>query len=286
MDLLDSKNINNRIKKRTVGVAIVVHLYLTLFTLGFWLIFLTVCGLVTSTLLRNDIDEAVSSANSFNNALPFKYFGQVFTHIQHIFHHPIKIEEDIFSTVETEIKSKTPITSLDPIVITDKNKDLLASEERTFLKGEGTSTIRGTTITLILSQSSFGAMRSFEWRVIVGGYVDNDAKFKLIAYSPFTLLFWIVPYLKRETNLLSRVRTIYSSAYNDIDISTQVRSISEAVFDAMVVALEKNGIDTSDLKAQKLQSMNINISGGKVNMGNIVQGAMNKIGAAVKGAKA
>ena len=45
-------------------------------------------------------------------------------------------------------------------------------------------------------------------------------------------------------------------------------------------------VDTSDLKAQKLQSMNINISGGKVNMGNVVQGAMNKIGAAVKGAKA
>ena len=82
------------------------------------------------------------------------------------------------------------------------------------------------------------------------------------------------------------MRTVYSSAYNDIDISTLVRSISETVFDAMVVALEKNGIDTSDLKAQKLQSMNINISGGKVNMGNVVQGAMNKISAAVKGAKA
>ena len=78
MDLLDSKNINNRIKKRTVAVAIVVHLYLTLFTLGFWLIFLTVCGLVTSTLLRNDIDEAVSSANSFNSSTcsnhSFKHF--------------------------------------------------------------------------------------------------------------------------------------------------------------------------------------------------------------------
>jgi hypothetical protein len=33
-----------------------------------------------------------------------------------------------------------------------------------------------------------------------------------------------------------------------------------------------------------MQSMNINISGGKVNMGNVVQGAMNKISGAVKGA--
>jgi hypothetical protein len=54
----------------------------------------------------------------------------------------------------------------------------------------------------------------------------------------------------------------------------------------MIAELEKNGIDTSDLKVQKMQTMNINISGGKVNMGNVVQGAMNKIGGAVKGAKA
>lgn len=286
MDLLDSHNVNNRVKKRTVATAVLVHLYLTVITLGFWLIPLSLFSLITAALLRNDIDEAISSANSFNKALPFKYFGQVTTHIQHIFHHPIKIEDDLFATVEAELKTKTPIAALEPIVITDKDKELRSFEERTFLKGEATSTQRGTTITLIVNQSSFGAMRSFEWRVIVGVYADNDAKFKLIAYSPFTLLFWIAPYLRHETNLLSRVRTVYSSAYNDIDISTLVRSISETVFDAMVVALEKNGIDTSDLKAQKLQSMNINISGGKVNMGNVVQGAMNKIGAAVKGAKA
>ena len=86
MDLLDSKNVNNRIKKRTVVTAVLVHLYLTIITLGFWLIPLTLFGISTSSLLRNDIDEAKSSANSFNKALPFKYFGQVFTHIQHIFH--------------------------------------------------------------------------------------------------------------------------------------------------------------------------------------------------------
>jgi hypothetical protein len=286
MDLLDSKNVNNRIKKRSIAIAVLVHLYLTLGTLGVWLIILTIFGLVTSTLLRNDIDEAVASAKNFNKTLPFKYFGQVYTHIQHVFHHPINIEEDVFATIEQELKTKTPINGLEPIAMTDSDKDLLAPEQRKFLKGEANPTQRGTTMTLILSQSSFGAVRSFDWRVVVGGYVDKNAKFNLIAYSPFTLLFWIIPYIKRETNLLNRVRTVYSSAYNDIDVSTQVRSISETVFDAMVLVLDKNGIDTSDLKAQKLQTMNINITGGKVNMGNVVQGAMNKISGAVKGAKA
>ena len=61
MDLLDSKNVNNRIKKRTVATAVLVHLYLTIVTLGFWLIPLTLFGIVTSSLWRNDIDEAKSS---------------------------------------------------------------------------------------------------------------------------------------------------------------------------------------------------------------------------------
>ena len=284
MDLLDSKNVTNRIRKRTVALAVFVHLYLTVFTLGIWLILLTVFGLITSTLLRNDIDEAKSSANSFNKTHPFKYFGEIFGHFQHIYHHPINIETEVIATVEEELKSKTPISGLEALAITDRDKDLDSSEGRNFLKGQSKSTLRGTTLTLILNQSSYGAIRSFEWRVMAGGYVDKNAKFKLIAYSPFTFFFWIVAYIKRESNLLNRVRTIYPSSYNDIDVSTQVRSINETVFDAMVVALEKNGIDTSDLKAQKMQSMNINISGGKVNMGNVVQGAMNKIGGAVKGA--
>ena len=125
MDLLDSHNVNNRVKKRTVATAVLVHLYLTVITLGFWLIPLSLFSLITAALLRNDIDEAISSANSFNKALPFKYFGQVTTHIQHIFHHPIKIEDDLFATVEAELKTKTPIAALEPIVITEDRKSVV-----------------------------------------------------------------------------------------------------------------------------------------------------------------
>ena len=71
-----------------------------------------------------------------------------------------------------------------------------------------------------------------------------------------------------------------------MDVATQVRCIHEVVFDAMITELDKNGIDTSELKVQKMQAMNINISGGKVKMGNVVQGAMNKIGGVAKGVKA
>jgi len=286
MDLMDSKNINNRIKKRSIAIAIIVHLYLAVFTFGISLILLLLIGFLTATLLEKDISEARSSANTFNKNFPFRYFGQVFGSFQHVFYNAYSIEKDVHAAIETELKAKTPVTSLDALSITDKDKDLTKSEQRSFIKGESSPTARGTAITLILNQSNFGSMRSIEWRVLAGGYVDKNAKFNLIAYSLFTIFLWIAPYIRRETDLLSRVRTIYPGSYNDMDVSTQVRCLHEAVFDAMIGELEKNGIDTSELKVQKMQTMNINISGGKVNMGNVVQGAMNKIGGAAKGAKA
>ena len=286
MDLMDSKNVNNRIKKRSIAIAVIAHLYLAVFTLGVSLVLLLIIGFITSTLLDKDINEAKSSANSFNKNFPFRYFGQVFGSFQHVFYNAFSIEKDIYAAIENELKAKTPITSLDAVAITDKDKDLNKSEQRSFIKGESSPTARGTAITLVLNQSNFGSMRSIEWRVLAGGYVDKNAKFNLIAYSLFTFFFWIAPYLRRETDLLSRVRTIYPGSYNDMDVSTQVRCLHEAVFDAMIAELEKNGIDTSELIVQKMQTMNINISGGKVNMGNVVQGAMNKIGGVAKGAKA
>ena len=286
MDLMDSKNVNNRIKKRSIVIAIIVHLYLGIFTFGVSLVLLLLVGFITSTLLEKDISEAESSVNTFNKNFPFRYFGHIFGSFQHVFFNAYSIEKDIYTAIETELKAKTPITSLDILSITDKDKDLNNSEQRSFVRGDSSPTARGTAITLILNQSSFGSMRSIEWRVLAGGFVDKNAKFNLIAYSLFTFLFWIASYIKRETDLLIRVRTIYPGSYNDMDVSTQVRCLHEAVFDAMIAELEKNGIDTSELKVQKMQTMNINISGGKVKMGNVVQGAMNKIGGAVKGAKA
>lgn len=85
-------------------------------------------------------------------------------------------------------------------------------------------------------------------------------------------------YLEPITELTDKTRDMHRALMS-------LREELEAVFDAMISELEKNDIDTSELKVQKMQTMNINISGGKVSMGNVVQGAMNKIGSAVKGAK-
>jgi hypothetical protein len=286
MDLINSKNITNRIKKSSISSAIVAHAILALMTLGLSILLLGITGVITSVLLKKNINDANLREKTFKKNSPFSYLGCDFGSFQHVFHHAYSIEKDIYSAIEEELKAKTPIKAVKALSIIDTDPALKNCEQRSFMRAESEPTSRGTAITLILNQSNFGSMRSIRWQVLAGGYVDKNSKFNLIAFSPFTILFWILPYLRGEQNLLNRVRTIYSGAYNDIDVGVQVRCLHEVVFDAMIAELEKNGINTSDIKQQKIQMMNINISGGKVNMGNLVQGSSNKIGRASKRVKA
>jgi hypothetical protein len=277
MDLLNSGKVKNSIKIRSVIIAFIVHAFFTVLTLGISLILLLIIGLITNSFVKSELAEASSSSNKFKKNFPFRYFGQVFGGFQHVFSHSEIIEKNLYAAIESELRDKTPINSLETITITDIDNDLSETEDRAFIRSSSTVTTRGTAITLVFNQTNFGKMQSIEWRVLGGGFIDRDKKFNLVAYSVFTFLFWIVPYVKREHDLLARIRTIYPGSYNDIDVVTQIRCLHDAVFNAMINELEKNDIDTSELKAQKMQVMNISISGGKVNMGNVVQGAMNKV---------
>lgn len=286
MDIQDSADITNRIKARTVLSAIAVHLFLALSTVGISLLLLAITGIITHIICQREIEASQASVNKFSKGLPFKYLGQPFGDFQHVFYHEENLAKDIFSTIEGELTTRTPIESLEPIKLTDVDKELSHPEDRVFIKADAGRTIRGTTLTLVLQQANYGAMQSIRWWVLAGGFVDKDKRFNFIAYSFLTLPFWIVPYIRKNFDVLSHIRTIYTATYNDIDVMTQIRCLHEAVFNAMVNELEKHDIDTSDIKAQRMQVMNINISGGKVNMGNVVQGAMNKVAASMKKAAA
>jgi len=58
MDLINSKNITNRIKKSSISSAIVAHAVLALMTLGLSLLLLGITGVITSVLLKKNINEA------------------------------------------------------------------------------------------------------------------------------------------------------------------------------------------------------------------------------------
>jgi hypothetical protein len=71
-----------------------------------------------------------------------------------------------------------------------------------------------------------------------------------------------------------------------MDIESQVRCLHEVVFDAMTAELEKNGIDTTELKVQRMQAIHINITDGKVTVPSALRGAIKKFGGTARGARA
>jgi hypothetical protein len=285
MSITDSGSVNNRIRLRSILIAIAIHLALVFSTVGFWLLVLIPVCLITAAIVRSEVENVQRDGMNFKKSFPFRYFGDPFGDFVHIFHCKSDLTSSIATSISRELEARTPVRALREVTITDVDTELVSKENRIFMIADAGRTGRGTAVTLILSLTTFGEMRSVRWWVTAGGYIDRNKRFNFIAYSPLLFWFWIIPYLSKDYDVLPQVRTIYSSSYNEFDITTLVRSLHKSVFDALVVELETHGIDTSDLRLQSTQVMNINVSGGHAQIGNVVQGAIGKVAAKVGVAK-
>jgi hypothetical protein len=271
--------VRNRVRLSTILI------FLTIYTVlwGIPLLVLIFTGPISLLLVNRRIGEARTDSNRFNKTFPFAAYGETFGDFEHVFFHDRAIVQDVVTRVDRSLATTFNGPTFQERDIIDADGRLSARDSRTFLVSTVGTTDRGTAITLIMRTYESGPLHAVRWWIMLGGFVDADRKARFLLASPLTFWFWIIPYLRGNVNLLGRVTSIYNAAFNDMDILTVARGLHQSVFDAMVAVLEDNEIDTSDIKIQRAQVMNISISGGKVNMGNIVQGAMNKIAARVSG---
>jgi len=277
MNIYDSMSVSNHIKLRSILIVIIVFLFIAAFSAGILLIPCVIMWIAAHLIANKEIRAVSENSTEFKKSYPFRYFGLSYGDFTHVFHHTENLEREISETINTELRTKTPMSDLQEIAIIDIDNDLRQRESRTFQIANSPPTKRGTTVTLLLRFASFGSLQIIQWWVLGGGYVDRDKRFNFVAYSPFLMWFWLLPYLRRSYDLLPAIRTVYSSTYNHFDVDTQVRCAHEAVFCALIDELERNGVDTSAIKVQRMQLMNINISGGTNNIGNVMQGVANKV---------
>lgn len=273
----ESGIVQNRLEARTVMTAIVIHVVLAIMTVGLSLVFSIIIGFISKHIVDKEIAQLSANANQFKRFAPFARYGNAYGSYRHVYAHDKQLSNNLRDAIEQALVAKTPIEALRAVTICDIDKNLVQPESRDFYIADAGQTQRGTAFTVVINQSNFGDMQSIEWQVLAAGFIDDTKKFNFIVYSLFSFPFWYPAYMRKEHDILSGLRSIYSSTYNEMDSVTQIRCLHEAVFDAMIKELEKHGVDTSGLKAQKMETMNISISGGKVSMGNIVQGAMNKV---------
>lgn len=292
----ESGIVKNRIKTRNVVIVATIYLYalsmlasvttehraLLFSAIGYAIVTIAIARII---LLR-ELALVGSQVNKFKKNFPFSAYGALFGEFQHVFFSQQSIVESLEKVTGEQLSERTPAGPMTSLSLADIDNDIRSVDARPFLRSDAGSTARGTTITLLMHTALHGKMHCVRWWVMGRGYVDRNRFLFALARAPLTLPFWIVPYFKRDLDVVSHLRTIYPGFYNDVDVVRIARCLHETVFDSLVAVLEHYGIDTSDLKTQRAQVMNINVSGGKLEIGNIVQGAANRISSMVQKAKA
>ena len=216
-----------------------------------------------ASLLESDLALVASDSQVFRRGQPFRGLGGLLTQFQHVYYS----EKDLLSAVRLLASKKL----LERREYTDQDPDLLEQERREFYIVRGEVSRRESVVSAIVHTRSQGEVQSVEWWILVQGFVDRNKRAYLLASSPLAWPLWVWRKIKQELDLSSTVRTVHPAFYNDLDVVTEARILHTLLFDSLVETLEDNGVDTSDLKQQRAQVMNISVSGGSAKFGNVVQ---------------
>lgn len=280
MAVHDSGLTKNEVHARTIITAIVFVLFALGFTAFIGIVIMIPAWIISYMIMKSEIARAVSGQHRFKKLFPFRTMGGEVSTFRHTFEYETDIAEELTAGLSKKINSALGLSELTPIVITDIDDDLSTAVNRSFLHTEGGMTKFGTDVHLIVKTSRIENYSLVQWWVIIGGFIDKDKQFNFVTYAPVTIWFWIIGYLKNDIDVLKWIQRIHDGEFNLQDTIFRIRALHEVVFDSLVTELDARGIETSSLRVQQAQVMNISISGGKVQMGNIIQGSMNTVASA------
>lgn len=277
----------NRIRLGTVAAAAAIYAFVALTLLGMasespgsaFLVLAYIAGCLAAaySLYIHASQRLLGDGNAFRRKFPLNPLGQLVAQFQHVFYCPEDLTRELHQAIGREVATRADLPVLTSFHIRDVDRNLHQPDTREFWKTAGPQNERSSAVALALHYNRFGKMQGVSWWVLVSGFVDRNKLFAFLAAAPVTLPFWIVPYLRHDFDLVSKLRTVYDSFYNDLDVLTAAKAVHETVFDTLVNVLDAHGIDISDLKAQRAQVMNITIRGGRTQIGQIIQGAVGRM---------
>lgn len=252
--------------------------------LTIYIIYLVIVIGVSYFFLFLDEKKLRNNKATFKKEGAFDNYGTIIFDFEYHFRaSDWEITKQVINALEAELNSSENIESVNNIVITDQDRKLSKRDDREFLKVEVENTLRRGKVTQLLFTSKTGHMFGIKWWLLATGEYDKWRIVTFLLFSPISIFFWIIPRILGNHNIAVKLRDIYPAIYERLDLLNAINALNKLTMETLARVLGENGIDVSDLKTQQAQVMNINISGGKVSMGNVVQGAMNKVTSAVSG---
>lgn len=226
------------------------------------------------------------AAIEFSQTGALNVFGQEWSSFHHVFASDKAVLDTYVEVLKRALHDKIGCGPLDKILMKDVDKELDRPESRSFYVTHASPTSRGTGIVMVCSFTRMGSIHGVRWWILVTGARDPNKVFWRFALAPLTVPYVVLPYLRRRYDPLAGLGTVYPGFFNAVDMLNQTRELEYVAFETLVEVLNSFDIDTADLKQQKANIMNINVTGGKANFGTVLQGAKNRVTNTLGGAAA
>jgi len=242
-----------------------------------FVIYAVVCMSIARGFISGAEERKTNSAVEFSQCCAADSIGVQYGSFHHVFFSNEAVIESFHQALNNALKGKLGCPELYAIAFKDVDRDLDSPETRTFLLTTAAETPRKSGFALLCNFSRTANIQGVRWWMLVSGVRDPNKVFWRFAFAPLSVPCFVLPYLRRQYDPLSSLMTIYPGFFNGIDVLNRTREIQFVAFETLVEVLDSFGIDTADLKQQRSNILNINVSGGQTNFGSVVQGAMNRV---------
>lgn len=248
------------------------------------LIYMVICLALMHLFIVSAKARETRGKAHFKRNYGLSRFGVEWASFFHVFRSKDAVAQDAVAMIGTRLNEDLSHHDLKLLELEDRDRDLVASETRVFFFTDGIHTNRGAMVYFVMHPTRLGDVQGVRWWIMTQG--ANDPNKLLWRY---VLSFWYVPFdvfrklRGSPSRILVSIRTLNLGFYDGLDILSFARKMEFVAFYALIETLEKYGIDTSDLKAQTGSVLNINVSGGSANFGNVVQGMFQQRGKAAGG---
>lgn len=213
----------------------------------------------------------------FYQSEPANAIGEEWGSFHHVFISNTQVLEHFTSALSSSLENHFKCPQLREISVRDLDKELPSPETRQFLYGDITKTIRKTNLSILCEVSRTNQLLAVRWWILHRGQRDPNKLFYRYSGAPLVVPFVIFKFLRRQYNPLIGLNTAAPGFFNENELLHRSRQIQFVAFETLCEALEAYGIDTTDLRYQRGNILNINVTGGQMNMGNLIQGVRNKV---------
>lgn len=248
-------------------------------------IYVAACMTITGSIIQGAEKRRSEKTIEFYQNDPISSLGSSWGSFHHVFHSQKPVIQSLREAIASALKERLGCAVSEDVSFKDVDRNLDQPETRVFMKISAPHTSRKTGFTFLFSLTRSGDIQGIRWWILVDGERDPNKVFWRYVFCPLTLPSVLLPYSRRQYDPLNGLTAIYPGFFNSVDVLSRVREIQFVAFESLVETLDSFGIDTTDLKQQRSNILNINVSGGQTSFGSVLQGAFNKVAGASGGVK-